>query len=434
MTAEPWLVTGSTVTGPVGPPAPPPAPPSSEEPVGGAADPASDAWATRLPGARRLGLLGLLSLGGAPLTAQPASATIALTIVAFKAAFAFRSIGSSHARPQVSSYAPLSELRARRAEWLPRAIRSAMCWNSVSGVRGPVACDRGIAAAGSTNEAADALGPTWDHVGARARMCLVTRARAAEESPVRTRSRDHPIAAPRSTRSGLFWPRDRARPRGFAAASFAVCRGTYRASTRVEVTEVAMDRERESHVRLAKDAQRVVVARGRRWQVVHLRRLYLERARRRVRRQPRHDVWVAAGLRGDLFALAFDFLDEVGAPASRVGEPKLDSTLFAKGWLDIDTRERRMGRRTQRSRATGACRESPRSWPSIAWSSAVGRPFGVPSAAASPPRSNGANGRRERRRGPAQRDERHRRVKPRPAKTVPTLKTAVVVMAFAIVP
>ena len=51
------------------------------------------------------------------------------------------------------------------------------------------------------------------------------------------------------------------------------------------------------------------------------------------------DVWVAGGLRGDLCALAFDFLDVDGKSASRRGEPRLDATRFAKGWLDIETRD-----------------------------------------------------------------------------------------------
>jgi hypothetical protein len=99
-----------------------------------------------------------------------------------------------------------------------------------------------------------------------------------------------------------------------------------------------MVRERESSVRLAESARRIVVARGRRWEIVHLHRLYVTE-RNGVRAVSLADVWVAAGLRGDLFALSFDFLDELGAPASRWGEARLDSSIFARGWLDVDTRD-----------------------------------------------------------------------------------------------
>lgn len=83
---------------------------------------------------------------------------------------------------------------------------------------------------------------------------------------------------------------------------------------------------------------RVVVARAGWWRTVDLRRLYtVERFGARVVNLA--DIWVASGLRGDLFALAFDLLDEQGQSASRDGEPKLDSQTFAKGWLDVETRD-----------------------------------------------------------------------------------------------
>jgi hypothetical protein len=83
---------------------------------------------------------------------------------------------------------------------------------------------------------------------------------------------------------------------------------------------------------------RVVVARAGWWRTVDLRRLYAtERAGGRFVSLP--DVWVASGLRGDLFALSFDFLDEEGRNASREGGSKLTSEMFAKGWLNLETRD-----------------------------------------------------------------------------------------------
>jgi hypothetical protein len=83
---------------------------------------------------------------------------------------------------------------------------------------------------------------------------------------------------------------------------------------------------------------RVVVARGGHWNTVDLRRLYLvERDGALV--VSLADVWVAGELSGDLFALAFDFLDAAGHSASRRGEPRLDSRRFLKGWLDLETRD-----------------------------------------------------------------------------------------------
>ena len=51
------------------------------------------------------------------------------------------------------------------------------------------------------------------------------------------------------------------------------------------------------------------------------------------------DVWVAAQLPGDLFALAFDFIDDDGVRASQGGNPKLEHAHFVKGWLDLDSRD-----------------------------------------------------------------------------------------------
>lgn len=82
---------------------------------------------------------------------------------------------------------------------------------------------------------------------------------------------------------------------------------------------------------------RVVVARAGWWRTVDLRQLYTtERDGSQV--VSLADVWVASGLRGDLFALSFDFLDEEGRSASRGGGAKLSSETFAKGWLDVETR------------------------------------------------------------------------------------------------
>ena len=83
----------------------------------------------------------------------------------------------------------------------------------------------------------------------------------------------------------------------------------------------------------------VVVARGGRWNTVDLRRLYtVERGGARVVSLADASR-VASELSGDLFALAFDFLDADGNSASRRGEPRLDSAQFVKGWLDVGTRD-----------------------------------------------------------------------------------------------
>jgi hypothetical protein len=82
---------------------------------------------------------------------------------------------------------------------------------------------------------------------------------------------------------------------------------------------------------------RVVVARAGWWRTVDLRQLYATE-RDGSQLVSLADVWVASGLRGDLFALSFDFLDEEGRSASRGGGAKLSSETFAKGWLDVETR------------------------------------------------------------------------------------------------
>jgi hypothetical protein len=51
------------------------------------------------------------------------------------------------------------------------------------------------------------------------------------------------------------------------------------------------------------------------------------------------DVWVAAGLGSDLFAVSFDLLDANRRPTARIGELRLESTLFAAGWLTLRTQE-----------------------------------------------------------------------------------------------
>jgi hypothetical protein len=94
----------------------------------------------------------------------------------------------------------------------------------------------------------------------------------------------------------------------------------------------------ELRPRVAVASPRVVVARGGRWTIVDLRRLYAV-ARDGGRAVSLADIWVAGGLRGDLCALAFDFLDVDGNAASRCDEPRLDAARFVNGWLDVDTRE-----------------------------------------------------------------------------------------------
>ncbi|HEY2517513.1 MAG TPA: hypothetical protein VGI39_41855 [Polyangiaceae bacterium] len=102
-----------------------------------------------------------------------------------------------------------------------------------------------------------------------------------------------------------------------------------------------MDRSDEvprSQLRSVQPRDRVVVVRGRRWEIVHLHKLYvMERDGRR--RVSLSDIWVASGLRGDLFSLVFDMLDERGVAATRWGQSKLEGERFLRGWLDIDTRD-----------------------------------------------------------------------------------------------
>jgi hypothetical protein len=83
---------------------------------------------------------------------------------------------------------------------------------------------------------------------------------------------------------------------------------------------------------------RVLVMRGSRASIVDLRRLYATNVNG-ARVVSLADVWVAAQLPGDLFALTFDFIDDGGARASQLGGAKLDNAEFVKGWLDLDTRE-----------------------------------------------------------------------------------------------
>ncbi len=83
---------------------------------------------------------------------------------------------------------------------------------------------------------------------------------------------------------------------------------------------------------------RVLVMRGSRASIVDLRRLYAT-TMNGARVVSLADVWVAAQLPGDLFALAFDFIDDDGTRASQGGSPKLENGQFVKGWLDLDSRD-----------------------------------------------------------------------------------------------
>lgn len=82
---------------------------------------------------------------------------------------------------------------------------------------------------------------------------------------------------------------------------------------------------------------RVLVMRGSRASIVDLRRLYATNLNG-ARVVSLADVWVAAELPGDLFALAFDFINDDGGRASHGGNPKLDNGQFVRGWIDLDTR------------------------------------------------------------------------------------------------
>ncbi|MGO9708634.1 MAG: hypothetical protein ACLQBL_07220 [Polyangiaceae bacterium] len=83
---------------------------------------------------------------------------------------------------------------------------------------------------------------------------------------------------------------------------------------------------------------RVLVMRGSRASIVDLRRLYASNLNG-ARVVSLADVWVAAQLPGDLFALSFDFIDDDGSRASQGGSPKLENGQFVKGWLDLDSRD-----------------------------------------------------------------------------------------------
>jgi hypothetical protein len=83
---------------------------------------------------------------------------------------------------------------------------------------------------------------------------------------------------------------------------------------------------------------RVLVMRGSRASIVDLRRLYATNVNG-VWVVSLADVWVAAQLPGDLFALSFDFIDDDGMRASQGGNPKLENSKFVKGWLDLDSRD-----------------------------------------------------------------------------------------------
>jgi hypothetical protein len=86
------------------------------------------------------------------------------------------------------------------------------------------------------------------------------------------------------------------------------------------------------------EPRRVVVARGPRWETVDLRRLYTT-MNEGTAIVSLLDVWVASGIRGDLFEYAFEFLDGNGRPASRRGESRLESAMFSCGWLSLETRD-----------------------------------------------------------------------------------------------
>jgi hypothetical protein len=78
--------------------------------------------------------------------------------------------------------------------------------------------------------------------------------------------------------------------------------------------------------------------RGSRASIVDLRRLYATNLGG-LHVVSLADVWVAAQLPGDLFSLAFDFIDDDGARGAQGGVPKLDNGQFVKGWIDLDTRD-----------------------------------------------------------------------------------------------
>jgi hypothetical protein len=101
-----------------------------------------------------------------------------------------------------------------------------------------------------------------------------------------------------------------------------------------------MARTESGHHRTASGGalSRVLVMRGSRASIVDLRRLYATNVNG-ARVVSLADVWVAAQLPGDLFALSFDFIDDDGSRASQGGSPKLENGQFVKGWLDLDSRD-----------------------------------------------------------------------------------------------
>jgi hypothetical protein len=102
----------------------------------------------------------------------------------------------------------------------------------------------------------------------------------------------------------------------------------------------AMSNSTESgrHHAVSGASSRVLVMRGSRASIVDLRRLYATNLHG-VRVVSLADVWVAAQLPGDLFALSFDFIDDDGVRASHASGPKLDNGQFVRGWIDLDTRD-----------------------------------------------------------------------------------------------
>jgi hypothetical protein len=101
-----------------------------------------------------------------------------------------------------------------------------------------------------------------------------------------------------------------------------------------------MARMESGHHRTASGGalSRVLVMRGSRASIVDLRRLYATNVNG-TWVVSLADVWVAAQLPGDLFALSFDFIDDDGTRASQGGSPKLENGTFVKGWLDLDSRD-----------------------------------------------------------------------------------------------
>ena len=103
-------------------------------------------------------------------------------------------------------------------------------------------------------------------------------------------------------------------------------------------TESGRHRRAAPQASSANTLARVLVMRGSRASIVDLRRLYATNLNG-LHVVSLADVWVAAQLPGDLFSLAFDFIDDDGARGSQGGGPKLDNGHFVKGWIDLDTRD-----------------------------------------------------------------------------------------------